>query len=226
MKAMILAAGKGERLRPLTDKTPKPLLQVGEYRLIEYLIHTLVEAGIDEIIINHAHLGEQFEPALGDGTQYGVKITYSPEEIGGLETAGGIINALSLLGEQPFLVVNGDIWTDYPLKQLASLTLKQNVLAHLVLVNNPPHHPEGDFSLQHSVMKNGGEDCLTYSGIGLYHPDFFADQPVSRLPLRPLLNAAMAKQQVHGEAYSGKWFDIGTVERLEELATQLDQTNK
>lgn len=226
MKAMILAAGKGERLRPLTDKIPKPLLQAGEYRLIEYLIHHLVAAGIDDIIINHAHLGEQFKPALGDGTKYGVKITYSPEEIGGLETAGGIINALPLLGDQPFLVVNGDIWTDYAFKQLSKLTLKQGTFAHLVLIDNPPHHPEGDFSLQDGFMQNGGENCFTYSGIGIYHPDFFSEQSVTRLPLRPLLNEAMAKQQVTGEAYSGKWFDIGTVERLEELTKQLDQSDK
>ena len=215
MKAMILAAGKGERLRPLTDHTPKPLLTVGKYRLIEYLIHRLVDAGIDEIIINHAHLGKQFEPALGNGDKYGVKIIYSPEETGGLETAGGIIKALPLLGNAPFLVVNGDIWTDYPFKQLTQYALKQNSLAHLVLVNNPAHHPDGDFSLDNGLMQDGGEICLTYSGIGIYHPDFFSG------PLRPLLNEAMTKQQVHGEAYSGKWFDIGTVERLETLAKQL-----
>ncbi len=222
MKAMILAAGKGERLRPLTDHTPKPLLQVGQFRLIEYLIQSLVKAGVSEIVINHAHLGEQFEPALGNGSRYDTKITYSPEAIGGLETAGGIINALSLLGKQPFLVVNGDIWTDYPFEQLTTLNLKQNTLAHLILVDNPPHHPEGDFSLHNGLMQNGGEGCLTYSGIGIYHPDFFAAQAVSRLPLRPLLNKAMAKQQVTGEAYSGKWFDIGTVERLTALAEQLE----
>jgi MurNAc alpha-1-phosphate uridylyltransferase len=221
MRAMILAAGKGERLRPLTDHTPKPLLQVGQHRLIEYLIHNLAAAGIDDIIINYAHLGEQFEPILGDGARYGVNITYSPEATGGLETAGGIINALPLLGKQPFLVVNGDIWTDYPFEKLSQLSLAADTLAHLVLVNNPPHHPHGDFSLDDSIMQNGGKNCFTYSGIGIYHPDFFADQPISRLPLRPLLNEAMTKQQVYGEIYSGKWFDIGTVERLDDLVKQL-----
>lgn len=152
MKAMILAAGRGERLRPLTDNTPKPLIYAGNKRLIEYLIEALVKAGFTELVINYAHLGEQFPEALGDGTKYGAKIQYSPELAGGLETAGGIINALPLLGDEPFLVVNGDIWTDFDFTTLRHFKLADSMQCHLLLVSNPPHNSDGDFADRKSVV--------------------------------------------------------------------------
>jgi len=221
MKAIILSAGRGERLRPLTDHTPKPLLKAGKFRLIEYSIIALSKAGIDEIIINTAYLPEQFPALLGDGSNYGVKLVYSPEPEGGLETAGGIINALPLLGDEPFLVVNGDIWSDYPFAQLSNMTLPDNSLCHLVLVNNPTHHPEGDFALAAGLVQAEGEPKYTYSGIGLYHPDLFAGLAIQRHRLKPVFLAAMAKQQISGEHYQGQWSDIGTVARLQQLDKQL-----
>lgn len=222
MKVIILSAGRGERLRPLTDKTPKPLLQAGEFRLIEYTIHSLVKAGFNDIVINTAHLSDQFPKLLGCGDAYNAKISYSPEPEGGLETAGGIINALSLLGDEPFLVVNGDIWTDYPFENLAQFTLKPSLLGHLVFVNNPEHNPDGDFSLRSGLVSVDDEDKLTYSGISIYHPAFFAGYNVQRLALKPLLLEAIEKQQLSGEYYLGQWSDIGTVERLQELTDQLN----
>ena len=219
---MILSAGRGERLRPLTDHTPKPLLKAGDYRLIEHLIIALVKAGITDIIINYAHLGQQFPEILGDGQQFGAQICYSPEQQGGLETAGGIIKALPLLGDEPFLVVNGDIWTNYPFKQLHGLTLDHDCLAHLVLVNNPEHHPQGDFSLSSNRLAQQGQIKFTFSGIAVYHPTFFADIEVQRLALKPLLLKAIDKQQLQGELYQGQWSDIGTVERLQQLNKQLN----
>ncbi|NQZ54603.1 MAG: nucleotidyltransferase family protein [Piscirickettsiaceae bacterium] len=221
MKAMILSAGRGERLRPLTDQTPKPLLQAGKYRLIEYTIHALVKAGFTDIIINTAHLAEQFFDLLGDGQQYGATISYSPEPQGGLETAGGIINALPLLGDKPFLIVNGDIWTDYPYQQLSTATLTSNNLCHLVLVTNPEHNPHGDFALNSSLLSGQGDTKYTYSGIGVFHPDLFSGLDVQRYPLKPLLLKAIAQQQVSGELYQGQWSDIGTIERLNDLAEKL-----
>jgi MurNAc alpha-1-phosphate uridylyltransferase len=221
MKAMILSAGRGERLRPLTDQTPKPLLQAGKYRLIEYTIHALVKAGITDIIINTAHLAEQFFDLLGDGQQYGATISYSPEPQGGLETAGGIINALRLLGDKPFLIVNGDIWTDYPYQQLSAATLTSNNLCHLVLVTNPEHNPHGDFALNSSLLSDQGDTKYTYSGIGVFHPDLFSGLDVQRYPLKPLLLKAIAQQQISGELYQGQWSDIGTIERLNDLAEKL-----
>lgn len=220
MKAMILCAGRGERLRPLTDHTPKPLLKAGQYRLIEHLIIALVKADITEIIINYAHLGQQFPDTLGDGQQFGAKLIYSPEQQGGLETAGGIINALPLLGDQPFLVVNGDIWTDYPFEQLTHLALN-GCLAHLVLVDNPVHHPQGDFALCSGLLKKQGKDKYTFSGIAVYRAALFADLDVQRLALKPLLLDAISNQQLHGELYQGQWSDIGTVKRLQKLNQQL-----
>lgn len=223
MKAMILAAGRGERLRPLTDHTPKPLLHAGSKRLIEYLIEKLVAAGFDDIVINHAHLGEQFEPVLGNGDRYQARIKYSAEENGGLETAGGIIQALPLLGNSPFLVVNGDIWTDFPFIELADFNLAEGKMCHLVMVNNPQHNPAGDFYLNpNGLLKNEGDPKLTFSGIGIYRPEMFADYPASKLPLKPLLVDVIQKNQVSGQHYHGQWSDIGTVERLNALAKQLD----
>lgn len=214
MKAMILAAGRGERMRPLTDRAPKPLLRAGGKTLIEYHIEALAGAGYRELVINHAHLGDQLVDYLGDGRRYGVHIRYSAEPRGALETGGGIRNALALLGEDAFLVVNGDIWTDYP---FARLDTEPAGLAHLVMVDNPPHHRQGDFALVDGLLRERGERLLTFSGIGVYRPALFADQPAVAFPLAPLLRAAMQRGAVTGEHYGGRWLDIGTPERLAEL---------
>jgi len=221
MKVIILSAGRGERLRPLTDEMPKPLLKAGKLRLIEYTIKALVQAGFNDIVINTAHLSEKFPRLLGNGNAYNATISYSPEQEGGLETAGGIINALPILGDEPFLVVNGDIWTDYPFGKLTQFTLKPSILGHLVFVDNPEHNPQGDFSLDSGLVKSDGNNKLTYSGIAIYHPKFFAGYDVQRLALKPLLLEAIAKQQLSGEHHQGQWSDIGTVERLQELTVQL-----
>lgn len=214
---MILAAGRGERMRPLTDHTPKPLLRAGAHALIEYHILGLAQAGISQIIINHAHLGDQLEQALGDGRRYGVDIRYSAEGEA-LETGGGIFRALSLLGGGPFVVVNGDVWTDYPFVQLP----EPAGLAHLVLVDNPPHHPAGDFVLlSDGRVSDAAGPRLTFSGIGVYRPELFAACRPGRFPLAPLLRAAMAEGRVSGEHYRGGWVDVGTPERLAELDRRL-----
>jgi MurNAc alpha-1-phosphate uridylyltransferase len=218
MKAMILAAGRGERMRPLTDTTPKPLLQVGGQALIEYHIKALRDAGINEIVINHAWLGEQITQYLGDGSQHGVRIQYSDESAGALETAGGIVKALPLLGDAPFAVVNGDIFTDYA---YAKLPQQLDGLAHLVMVDNPPQHPNGDFVLSEGRLLAEGEPRLTFSGIGLYDPQLFSGCEPGALPLAPILREAMARNAVSGEHYTGQWLDIGTPERLAELDTSL-----
>lgn len=216
---MILAAGRGERMRPLTDSLPKPLLKVGGKMLIEYHLEKCHAANITEVVINHAWLGEKVEQALGDGSRYGLNIVYSAEG-DALETAGGIINALALLRgvseeAEPFLVINGDIFCDYDMTHLPS---SLSGLAHLVLVNNPEHHPEGDFSLTSSgVVEQEGKPKHTFSGIGVYHPDLFKDYTKGKLALAPVLRAAMEKNQVTGELYQGSWHDIGTAERLNEL---------
>ena len=216
---MILAAGRGERMRPLTDCTPKPLLPVAGQPLIEYHIKALVKAGFKELVINHAHLGEQIEAALGNGQRWGITILYSPESTGALETGGGIFNALPLLGEDPFVVINGDIWTDY---DLTCLRVPEHKLAHLILVDNPSHNPEGDFLLSNDgLCSEGTGKRLTFSGIGLYQPAFFADCKPGAFPLTPILKAAMAHGRVSGEHYTGKWVDVGTPQRLEALNTAL-----
>jgi MurNAc alpha-1-phosphate uridylyltransferase len=209
---MILAAGRGERMRPLTDDTPKPLLRIGGQTLIEHHIHVLAQAGFTELVINHAHLGEQIVAALGDGNAYGVEIHYSAETPPALETGGGIFNALPLLGEDPFLVLNADIWTDFPLGELPQ---QIGGLAHLVLVDNPEHHPEGDFSLSAGQVSQRGPAMLTFSGIGVYSPELFSGCAAGAFPLAPLLRQAMDDDRVSGEHYQGSWFDIGTPERLE-----------
>lgn len=221
---MILAAGRGERMRPLTDHTPKPLLKVGGKPLIVWHIERLTNAGFKEIVINHAHLGSQIEDALGDGAQWGANISYSPEKIA-LETAGGIANALPLLGDKPFLVVNGDTFTDIDF-QSAALQANNNEAsrgiknprAHLVLVNNPPQHPKGDFAIQDGLLKNTGEPMLTFSGVGVYHPALFAyiarGEPAK---LAPLLRQAIAENQATAQHHQGVWHDIGTPARLTEL---------
>ena len=217
MKAMILAAGRGERMRPLTDHTPKPLLRVGGMALIEYHIRALVGAGINEIVVNHAHLGMQIEAALGNGHRYNAHLHYSPEGEA-LETGGGIFRALPLLGDAPFVVVNGDIWTDYPFAQLCR---PLDGLAHLVLVDNPPHNPRGDFHLEGSHVESEGEPKLTFSGIGLYRRALFDGCTDGPFPLAPLLRKAMAEGKVSGEHYHGRWTDVGTPQRLSELDTWL-----
>jgi MurNAc alpha-1-phosphate uridylyltransferase len=214
MKAMILAAGRGERMRPLTDDTPKPLLRIGGQTLIEHHVHALAQAGITELVINHAYHGEQLVRALGDGNAYGVSITWSPEPDDALETGGGILNALPLLGDAPFLVVNADVWTDYPFKGLPDTP---DGLAHLVMVDNPAHHPDGDFALSNGQLSQQGPHRLTFSGIGVYRPALFADCTPGAFPLAPLLRTAMDKDAVSGEHYTGRWFDIGTPERLAEV---------
>jgi N-acetyl-alpha-D-muramate 1-phosphate uridylyltransferase len=215
MKALILSAGRGERMRPLTDDTPKPLLRAGDRMLIEYHLDTLALAGIRDIVINLSHLGEQIRTALGDGARYGVRIAYSDEGPRALETGGGIFNALPLLGDAPFLVVNGDIWTDYPYSELPA---QPAGLAHLVVVSNPIHHPRGDFVLEHGKLYDKPEDTrLTFSGIGVYRPALFAECKPGAFPLAPLLRRAMANDQISGEHYRGEWLDIGTPARLAEL---------
>lgn len=214
MKAMILAAGRGERMRPLTDTTPKPLLQAGGRMLIEYHLDNLVRVGITDIVINHAHLGTQIEAALGDGARYGARIRYSPEPEGALETGGGIHQALPLLGEGPFLVVNGDIWTDFDYGALPS---NFSGLAYLVLIDNPDHHPAGDFHLRDGRVFTEGAPRLTFSGIGLYRAALFAGCTPGKFPLAPLLRAAMERGEVQGMHYTGRWRDIGTPQRLAEL---------
>lgn len=214
MKAMILAAGRGERMRPLTDHTPKPLLKVAGKALIEHTIDQLVAGDFTELIINHAHLGQQIEDYLGDGQRYGARISYSAEG-DALETAGGIVNALPLLGKEPFLVVNGDIATDFPFAGLHTVTVE---LAHLVLIDNPIHHPAGDFGLDdNGWVSNDGERKFTFSGIGVYHPDLFKSTPPGKSKLAPLLRHAIANKKVSGQYYQGFWMDIGTPERLNEL---------
>ena len=215
MKAMILAAGKGERLRPLTLHTPKPLVRVGGVPLIEYHLRALAAAGFTEIVINHAWLGQQIEDYLGDGSRFGVSISYSPEGEP-LETGGGIFKALALLGDGPFAVVNGDIWTDY---DFAALRQPLSGLAHLVLVGNPEHHASGDFSLDAGRVQDGvpGADTLTYSGIAVLDPGLFQGCTAGAFKLAPLLRKAMAAGQVTGEQLQGHWVDVGTHERLAEV---------
>jgi MurNAc alpha-1-phosphate uridylyltransferase len=218
MKALILAAGRGERLRPLTDYTPKPLLQVGRRPLIEYIIADLSRAGFSELVVNLAHLGEQIQTRLGDGSRFGMHVTYSQEGEDALETGGGIRQALPLLGDGPFLVVNGDVATDFP---YASLRNRPDGLAHLVMVENPHHHPQGDFALQGDKVTAVGEPKYTFSGIGVYRPELFAGRQSGKFPLAPLLREAMAKGLVSGQIYPGFWMDIGTIERLRELDERL-----
>jgi MurNAc alpha-1-phosphate uridylyltransferase len=222
MKAMILAAGRGERMRPLTDHTPKPLLEVGGKPLIVHHIEALRVAGFRDLVINLGHLGERIRGTLKSGRQLGVEIDYSPEPEGALETGGGIFRALPLLGPEPFLVVNGDIWCDYPFVRLPR---EPDGLGHLVLVDNPPHHPKGDFALRDGKIFHEGTNRLTFSGISVLRPDLFAGCTPGRFPLAPLLLRAMADGRIGGEYYSGVWRDIGTPERLRRLDSELNALN-
>jgi N-acetyl-alpha-D-muramate 1-phosphate uridylyltransferase len=241
MKAMILAAGRGERMRPLTDFTPKPLLKVGGKPLIVWHLERLAKAGFKEIVINHAHLGAQIESALENGAQWGVNIQYSPEKVA-LETAGGIANALDLLtnhgkSSEPFLVVNGDIYTEIDFKSTAtglnhsSAGLQANIHAgaghasksvHLVLVNNPPQHPNGDFAIEQGNLAHTGKQMLTFSGVGVYHPSLFAEiSKGEAAKLAPLLRKAIDNKRATAQYYQGVWHDIGTPERLKKLDEKL-----
>jgi MurNAc alpha-1-phosphate uridylyltransferase len=218
MKAMILAAGRGERLRPITDSLPKPLVRVGGRSLIAWHLAALARAGIREVVINLSWLGEQLRAALGDGQRYGVTITYSEEGPVPLETGGGILRALPRLGPGPFLVVSGDIWTDI---DFARVKLEPDAHAHLVLIPNPPHHPHGDFGLEGDRVINRDSERLTYANVGIYRPEFFDGCPAGRFPLLQPLNRAINACLVRGEIHQGQWCDVGTPERLAELDARL-----
>ena len=230
MKALIFAAGLGERMRPLTDTTPKPLLAVGGKRLIEWHLEKLAALGIEDVVVNTSWLAEQFPATLGDGAQWGLRIAYSYEGTMPLETGGGMWNALPLLGDDPFLLVNGDVWTDY---DFARLPREPHGLAHLVMVDRPPQATHGDFALDgDGLVRADGEQRLTYSGIGVYRPQLFdgwrAIVPAPaiangkpKFPLAPLLRAHMADGGISGEHHRGSWTDVGTPERLARLDAEL-----
>jgi MurNAc alpha-1-phosphate uridylyltransferase len=219
---MILAAGRGERMRPLTDHTPKPLLPIAGRPLIVHHLEALRAAGITEVVINTGHLGEQLPAVLGDGQRWGMRIAWSSEPPEALETGGGIFQALPLLGTEPFIVVNGDVWTDYPFIQWTQPLLTPVGLAHLVLVDNPPHHADGDFALlENGQVTENGAPRWTFSGISMLRPELFANCEPGRFPLGPLLRRAMVVGKVSGEHYRGGWRDIGTPQRLAELDATL-----
>ena len=221
MRAMILAAGRGERLRPLTDSTPKPLIVVGGQTLIERHLQRLALAGFREVVINLDHLGDLIRETLGDGSRWGLNIQYSQEPKGALDTGGGIFNALPLLGDSPFAVINGDVYSDYPLARLRAIKCSH---AHLILVPNPDHNPAGDFVLQGGYIKQASvsadEHSNTFSGISVYHPRFFDSAQEGRFSVVPLLFEAAKIQGLTGEIYRGNWHDIGSMERLEKLRDQ------
>jgi MurNAc alpha-1-phosphate uridylyltransferase len=216
--AMILAAGRGERMRPLTDSVPKPLLEVQGKALIVYHLQALKKAGYERVIINHAWLGEKLEAALGDGQKFGLSLIYSPEHLA-LETAGGIINALPLLcphqDDQYFTVVNGDIFTDFDISKLPLAMIDKS--AHLVMVNNPSHNPSGDFYYQNGLLNTESGQKLTFSGVARYHKDFFAGMGSQVRPLAPMLREAINKEQVEAQFFQGMWTDVGTPQRLAQL---------
>ncbi len=229
---MILAAGRGERMRPLTDTLPKPLLPAGGKPLIVHHLERLASVGITDVVINHAWLGDKLEAALGDGSQYDLAIQYSPETTA-LETAGGIAHALPLLGDQPFLVINGDIWCDWNPMQAVDIVNRMHtspVQAWLLMVDNPQHHPEGDFLLDaqgYLGPRQAGRPALTYAGIGVYHPSLFRGiAPDQKVPLLPLLKMAMAARSAVGSHHQGNWTDVGTPQRLAELDQRLRSGHK
>ena len=229
MKAMVLAAGRGERMRPLSDRTPKPLLSVGGKPLIGHLFEGLVRAGVRDVVVNLSWLGAQVREALGDGAAYGVRILYSEEGPVPLETGGGILHALPLLGSEPFLVVSGDIWTDFDFGRLtrgAGTALDAGADAHIVLVPNPPYHPRGDFELEGDRVTEGAAEKLTYANIGLYRRELFADCPPGRFPLVALLRRAIAAGRLRGELYGGGWMNVGTPEQLATLDARLRQPRR
>ena len=219
MNAMILAAGRGKRMRPLTDDCPKPLLAVGGRALIDWHLHALAAAGFGRVVINIAWQGAALQRHVGDGDRYGLAIRYSDEGAHALETAGGIARALPLLGPAPFVVINGDIHTDYPLDRLE---LRDGDLARLVLVDNPRQHPRGDFALAGDRVTHDGDRRLTFAGIGVYRPALFRGLPARALRLAPILDRAIEQGLVGGEHYRGDWHDIGTPERLRALDARLN----
>lgn len=227
MRAMILAAGRGDRMRPLTDTCPKPLLPVGGKPLIVWHLENLQRAGIEQVVINTSHLSEHLHQALGDGSQFGLQIRFSDEQPRALETLGGILRALPLLGKEPFILINGDVWTDFPVLELRQLEVPQ---AHLLLTENPEHHPQGDFALHDGQVRYPQTDdaTLTYSGIGVYHPEFFAGQSDINepLPLGPLLFAKADQGAVTGQKMTHQWIDVGTPERLAALDQVLIKTSE
>ena len=230
MKALIFAAGLGERMRPLTDTTPKPLLAVGGKRLIEWHLEKLAAIGIEDVVINTSWLATQFPEALGDGSRWGLRIRYSYEGVTPLETGGGMLHALALLGDTPFLLVNGDVWTDL---DFATLPHEPEGLAHLVMVDCPPQATQGDFALDaDGHVRSDGAQRLTYAGIGVYRPqlldgwrehsrDAGADNTPPRFRLAPILRAHMADGRIHGQHHRGRWTDVGTPERLRALDEEL-----
>jgi len=211
---MVLAAGRGERLRPLTDHTPKPLLEVRGKPLILWHLEALARAGVREVVINLSWLGGRIRAAVGEGGRFGLQIHYSEEPAAPLEAGGGIFHALPLLGAAPFLVVNGDTYTDVDFSRLG---IAPTALAQLMLVPNPDHHPRGDFALQDGEVLESGEARYTYAGIGVYRPEFFAGCTPGRFPLLPLLRRAIAARRLRGELYTGQWADVGSAERLAAL---------
>ena len=221
MKAMVLAAGRGERMRPLSDRMPKPLLDLCGRPIIAWTIERLVRAGFPELVINHAHLGALIESTLGDGSRFGATIIYSAEPEA-LETAGGIVRAMGALGDEPFVVVNGDIYCEFDYGALRARPLGP-ALAHLVLTRNPEYHPAGDFALDGAQVRDEGAKRYTFSGIGLYRPALFESvRPGEKAKLAPLLRAAMAHGLVTGELSAAVWHDLGTPERLERVRRELD----
>jgi MurNAc alpha-1-phosphate uridylyltransferase len=221
--ALIFAAGRGERMRPLSDATPKPLLRVGGKALIEWHLERLAGAGVRKVVINTSHLAAQFAAALGDGSRWNLRIAYSFEGPEPLETGGGMLRALPLLGAAPFIAVNGDIWTDF---DFSTLPQSPGGLAHLVVVDNPPHHPRGDFLLRGGVLEDDSEELpatrgscvrLTFAGIGVYRPELLDGQAPGKYSIVPLLRAAMRTGRVSGEHFRGRWSDVGTPQRLDDL---------
>lgn len=226
MKAMILAAGRGERMRPLTDGMPKPLIEVRGQRLVERHLQRLAAAGVSQVVINLGWLGERIEETLGDGSRLGVSIAWSREGWPCLETGGGILHALPLLGAAPFLLLNGDVWTDYPLPHLVARArdFSQHDLGHMVLVPNPAHHPRGDVTLAGGRVVPACAETHTFSGLSVLRPELFSGVQAGAFPLWPLLREAAIRGQVSGEIYEGRWSDVGTPQRLEALERELKFT--
>ncbi len=222
MRAMIRAAGRGERMRPLTDKTPKPLLRVGGRALIDWHMERLAQAGVDTVIINTAWLGEQIEERVGDGAPWGIEVLYSREPPGALDTGGGILRALPLLGDDPFWVVSADVWTDYP---FARLPRRLYGLAHLVLTDSPQHNPDGDFRMDAAGRVRAEEGARwTFTGIGVFHPALWQDCEPGAFPLATLLHDAVRRGAVSGEHWNGMWADVGTPERLAALRDRVESS--
>lgn len=220
MRAMILAAGRGERMRPLTDACPKPLLAAGGRPLIEYHLENLAAAGIDEVVINLAWKGAMIREVLGDGGRFGVHIQYSDEGDEALDTGGGIYKALGMLGPDPFLVLSGDIWTDYPLLRCLAQPASED-LGHWVLVANPAFHVRGDFCLRDGRLHDGDGPRYTYANIGVFRPAFFSGCAAGRFALAPLMFEWLRRGRISGELYQGAWHNVGTPEQLAQLDAQL-----